>query len=166
VTGSECGTCRPTVVAGGACTTGSQCAGSLQCMAGVCRSLPGSGEACSATTLCGYGLVCANGRCTAASKAGEPCATLPCNTLAGLTCINGVCEAWQYANPGESCSPQAGRLCRRAGYCKVSPGSTSGTCVAGAAEGEACDDLAGPFCVPYARCSGGICKVRDPTVCK
>jgi hypothetical protein len=163
--GAECGICTPLIQAGGACTGApGECAGSLTCVGGVCGRLPDLGEACSPDVGCRFGLRCLSGRCAPPPAAGESCATVACGRY--LVCRNGVCEPWQYTTPGERCDVQAGPQCGRSGSCQKPDGSTSGVCIAPVAEGQACDDLYGPYCLPWLHCNQGVCKVPSATACK
>ena len=157
--GAACGKCAPTAAAGGACTTGDGCTGDLQCINDVCVPMPKLGDACSLT--CAYGLQCLNGRCVATAKAGESCLTKPCDPYGAIECIQGVCQVLQYGNAGDSCDPRIGRSCSRMGFCQPNL-----TCSAGARDGEACAESGGPFCIPFAQCMSGVCKVPDPALCK
>jgi hypothetical protein len=166
--GSDCGTCMPTVAAGGPCTGAlGECAGTLMCVGAVCGTAPKLGEACSQNAGCRFSLACLNGRCMAPANAGESCVNVGCDIVADLTCRNGICERWLYANPGERCDDLAGPRCSRSGDCEKPDGSTSGTCAPPVGEGEACDNLNGPYCLPWLDCTSvGVCKAPDPTVCK
>ena len=164
--GSDCGTCAPTVAAGGKCTGAvGECAGSLQCVSGVCGTHPKVGEDCTFVP-CRFGLACPSGLCREPAKAGESCASNWCDTRGDLVCRNDICERWQYVGSGERCDIEVGPHCSRASICKASPGSTSGTCLPPAAEGQACDEVTGPACVPWTNCRMGVCKVPDSTSCK
>lgn len=164
--GSDCGTCTPTVAAGGRCTGApGECSGTLMCVNEVCGSMPKIGEACAQGAGCRFGLVCVNGVCAAPANAGEPCTVLACNVSANLSCRNGICEPRQYVGAGERCEIPEGPFCGRATFCKSDPGSASGVCVPPADEGQACDDVNGPECVASAVCRMGVCRVPDSTVC-
>ena len=172
--GSDCGTCAPAVAAGGRCTGFvGECAGTLQCVTvnrvdanRVCGTNPKLGEDCTFAS-CRFGLACPSGRCVEPAKAGESCASVWCDVSKDLVCRNDICERWQYVGSGERCDNQAGPRCGRSAFCKKDgTGSTSGICIPPATEGQACDEVNGPNCVPWTNCRMGVCKVPDPTSCK
>jgi hypothetical protein len=35
-----------------------------------------------------------------------------------------------------------------------------------AADGQACNDTAGPYCMSPASCVSGVCKISDPSACR
>jgi hypothetical protein len=163
--GSECGTCGgPLRAAGAPCTTGNQCEKNLQCLNRVCALPGGVGAACTNSFGCQYPLSCMIDRCAVSANAGESCATGPCNDRDGLFCDSGVCKQWQLAGTGQPCNHFDFRFCSRAGFCSNTGGE--GTCVAAAVVGEPCNNTNGPFCLPWAQCVGGVCKVSDPGMCK
>ena len=166
--GVECGTCGgPLAGEGATCTSSGQCASNLQCFEGVCGLPRGLGEPCSPFATCQYAFICVNGRCAVAAKAGEPCSnTMPCRSRDGLSCNNGVCEPWQYAGPGEPCNELLSRLCRGSGFCKTNGVEFDGVCEAAAEEGQPCDNAQRRFCLPYASCVQGVCKVPNVGMCK
>jgi hypothetical protein len=163
--GATCGICTATVPAGGACVSGEECVSNLRCVDGKCGFGGKEGDSCTYNSSCHFGLGCVNGHCGAQAKAGDSC-TLSCGYYADLNCINGVCVPTQYGNVGDACEPQAYKLCRQAGSCQISSGSKRGICVAAATDGQPCDSVNGPSCIPRAVCELGICKVRDPATCK
>ena len=164
-TGAECGTCGgPLRAAGVPCTTGNQCEKNLQCFNGLCALPGGPGAPCTNSWGCQYPSACWIDTCVAAANPGESCATRPCNDRDGVVCKNGICQLYEVANPGESCNYSEWRFCVRAGSCSSSTGT--GTCGSAAAIGEACNNTAGPYCLPWASCVQGICKIPDPGMCK
>jgi hypothetical protein len=162
----ECGTCGgPLVEAGGACTSGHECASNLQCFDGICGRPRGVGEPCSFSS-CQSALECGNGRCVVPAQLGEPCDfARPCSSEAGLVCGNDVCVAWQFAGTGEPCNNAFGRFCARAGFCRTDSIPNDGICIGAALEGEACNNSTGPFCLPWAECLQGVCKVLQYGMC-
>src|SRR5262249_38980130 len=108
---------------------------------------------------------------------GDSCAidgTMPgCNTQFGLSCINNACQPSVLALPGEPCGvlfvPTRTAVCVLGGACiKVNADDRSGTCVAPAPDGAACndDETIGPPCLLPAKCVTGICTVPDPRRCR
>jgi hypothetical protein len=165
--GATCGTCGPQSGAGAQCSSDSLWSGNFLCVNGLCGTPGEAGAACSSTALCANSLACANGRCAIPAKAGEACSSaLPCDGHLGLFCRNSVCQNIQYVSKGQPCNPSQGRECAQSGFCKGATSTADGTCLAFAADGAACDASAGPICMPYARCTGGFCKVSDPSLCR
>jgi hypothetical protein len=103
--------------------------------------------------------------CASPKGAGETCSIGACDFYAGLYCANSVCRSTQRVAPGQACDVANGIGCAARGFCRVAGSTSQGTCVAPARDGEACDTQNGPFCERGAYCSGGFCKVVDPTVC-
>jgi hypothetical protein len=164
--GATCGTCgKPLVGAGAPCTSSNECEGNLQCFDGACGLPRGLGQPCSPAGACQYAFQCIGGRCGVPAQAGEACGMVPCRIRAGLTCANNTCVPIQFAGAGEPCD-NVERFCLGTGFCKMTPPVLNGTCTAGAADGEACNDVAGPYCMPWASCIGGVCKVPDLGICK
>jgi hypothetical protein len=193
--GVLCGTCAPAPpMAGASCLMLTNCGTGLVCAAGVCVAYAQNGAACNPRTApCGAGLSCVGstpttmGKCmTAATTAGAACdATLKtsagCSTELGLTCntVTKKCDMIVAAQPGQACGGAVGSGTK--GYEQVDCGKGgAATCVKGkcqfvAQDGQPCDTLNGPDCMPPARCIGspngdagtiaGTCKVPDASMC-
>lgn len=169
--GATCGACAATPKVGDACTSG--CGVSLECTGGKCATPTPNGAlgaACSNSAPCTSNLVCFNGTCSQPSGAGKPCgATTPgCDQLHSLSCQGGVCTVVQTAGPGQACGVSGSNyvICKAGATCKTPSGSTAGTCLAAADDGQACDATNGPPCKYGATCVGGLCTLNAATTCK
>jgi hypothetical protein len=169
--GATCGTCAATPKVGDACT--GACGVALTCSSGKCAVRPTGaalGAPCSATVPCIYSLTCSGGTCVKPLGAGQSCsATTPgCSTLAGLTCSGGVCTQIQTASAGQPCGLTGTSYvaCSGGATCKTASGSSSGTCVAPADDGQACDATNGPSCKVGATCLNGRCTLDAVSGCK
>ena len=171
------GTCAARVASAGTCLTntnpcqaGYACVGDNETNAtsGTCQS--------QGNTL---GAACDRSRKTEAN----------CDAEFGLTCVPtaagssvGTCQAITLVGAGQTCgvlgsAPITGEaLCNAGGLCaKVNTSDATGTCVAAAADGAACDSdtSVGPPCLPPAKCvaitagtTAGTCIVPDATKCQ
>ncbi len=179
-----CGVCGKQPSVGSSCTGGgflgnNPCGRGLTCANGTCvKQLAKGASGCdSKTAPCQGGLSCASGTCVDAATEGQKCdssgATAPdCNILIGLFCnpTTKVCQKFKNAKAGEACGVVGGTdyaFCVGGSFCKTS-GTTppSGTCLAAAADGGACDSKNGPTCLAPARCTSGLCKLPDAWACK
>lgn len=173
---SVCGACSTLGAAGAACERNEDCGPELGCAGKKCVAFGKAGTACSATQPCLGTLSCNKGTCAQPLAGGAACEpTLdqsqnPCDALKGFFChgLTRVCTAVGTAAAGAPCGliDNTFVLCTGGGHCKTPPGSPSGTCLAPAADGSACDDVNGPKCVAPARCVGGVCQISDPAACK
>jgi len=170
----HCGTCTKKNVVGDACT--GSCNNNLACVSGKCATPAKAGEACG-TTPCGSGLVCAAGKCTTPAKTGEACAsdgTAPsCDAQAGLLCNPSTkkCQLVGFAAVGAACGYDTATTtytaCNNGAHCVLATGKSTGTCVAPAADGAACDASKGSqSCLPPALCISGKCTLPDYSTCK
>jgi len=174
--GSASGTCASLVANGGACLTGS-----MPCQAGL--ACVGETVATNTTGTCQpqastVGAACDRARKTAAN----------CDFERGLTCVPtaaasgvGTCQTMTLVAVGQTCgvlgtSPITGEaVCNAGGLCvKANAADATGTCVAAAKDGAACnsDATVGPLCLPPAKCvatsavaTSGTCVVPDATQC-
>ena len=163
--GMECGRCGgPLVGDGGGCVQSSECASNMRCIDQVCGPRRGLGQRCPNVDGCQYDLACWYGECVVgSSNAGEPCdRNTACKPRIGVVCDNGVCNPWQFAGPGEPCTPSS-TFCA-AGDCTMV--GERNVCVAAPREGEACDHFANRFCLPSEICVGGFCKRPDISRCR
>lgn len=171
---SSCGACS-TIGAGGAtCSNDNECDYGLTCVNKVCSQYGQAGGTCDTTHPCKPTLACTNGTCATPGAAGAACPGLGmggCDNLSGLFCDQAkVCAAVKFAAAGAACGYDVGTDtytgCSGGGTCKLATGKTTGTCTAPAADGAQCDTVNGPSCMAPAVCSGGVCKVPDPSTCK
>lgn len=168
-----CGTCGAPSAVGGACAVDDDCAPGLACTNQACAKYRAEGEVCDAARPCRPDLACSGGACVARKAVGDACTSDPdiCDNLHGAFCnaTSGKCEAVTFT-PSGTCGLVASHLvaCSGAGAtCRgIAPPMYQGTCVAGAADGTACDEANGPKCQAPAVCSGGTCKLVDPAACK
>jgi hypothetical protein len=172
-TNQTCGACSTLAAAGGTCTSDNGCDYGLACNGGVCSAYASAGATCDTTHVCKTTLACLNGTCATSLEAGATCAAVGgpgCDTLKGLYCnLSKVCATYAFASAGQPCGIVNGSTytaCAAGGFCKGATGLTAGTCVATAADGAACDATAGPTCLAPAVCTGGVCKITDPSSCK
>jgi hypothetical protein len=171
---------------------------------GKCAAFAAATAACLTGTIpCQSGLSCVGddevkgtmGACqTAASTVGAMCdatrKNMPsCDTDKGLVCVPtaagsgvGTCKNIQLVAAGAACGdigamPITGfAVCEAGGLCKkAAPNDTTGTCVAPAADGAACDNdpANGPPCLTPAKCvvpagssgTAGTCVVPNASTC-
>ena len=188
----------------GDCGRNMACALAKNATTGACVTPVTSGATClTGTTPCEAGLACVGdddtngttGTCQPqANTVGAACDrsrnTAPnCDPQLGLTCIPaaagssvGTCQSISLVAAGQTCgaigsAPITGDAeCNAGGLCvkKVSTDNT-GTCVAAAADGAACDSdtTQGPPCLAPAKCvassagsTAGTCVVPDATKCQ
>ncbi|MBX3207012.1 MAG: hypothetical protein KF764_18340 [Labilithrix sp.] len=172
--GSACGACSALGAAGGACERPDDCDHGLTCVDQRCIAYGKSGNACGAKAPCLPTLGCNDGICAAPLAAGARCTFRlnqnPCEAAKGFYCHpkDGVCVAIGTAAPGGQCELSLERVtaCTGGAECKIASGSTTGPCVAPAADGAPCNDGEGPKCLGPARCTSGVCTVVDPASCK
>jgi hypothetical protein len=151
-----------------------------------CQALQGDGNNCDNVTLpCGPDLVCVastNGTqiCQAAlNTTGSACGgdLGNCDSTHGLTCggetTAKVCLPFVMARSGFECGTLNGGTAGAciAGECYKGsrpqrPGEI-GTCKGYVQEGQglACDEVAGPLCMPPARCVSAVCKLPSSAAC-
>lgn len=166
----KCGVCSKRAAAGSACESSSDCDFDLTCVNKACVTyVSTAGGACDQTKPCRPPLTCRSGACAKLLGAGAACdpMQISCDAVAGLFCnpTSKVCESVKLAKAGEPCGLIGGgyTLCSASGSCKGA--LTGGTCLATAADGQACDS-AGPKCMPPASCIDKVCKLEDPAACK
>jgi hypothetical protein len=171
---STCGACSSLGAAGAACERAEDCDNGLTCVDSKCIAYGKTGHACSATQPCLPTLACNNGVCAAPLAAGGACTFKlgenPCDAAKGLYCHpkSNVCAAIETAAAGGTCELSLEKItaCTAGSQCKIAKGSTTGPCVAPAADGASCNDENGPKCIAPARCTGGVCTIADPAKCK
>jgi hypothetical protein len=166
---SDCGVCGEISGKGGRCNSSADCAGVFQCINGVCGTYPTAGQSCAVSVGCSAPLVCNNGLCARPGKAGETCTFTPdtCDGYAGTFCASGgTCQTAIYVAAGQPCDERRGYFCEKSGFCRTGATGTTGTCLAYAPDGAACNRSTGPNCMPPAVCSGGFCAAPNPRVCE
>jgi len=167
----ECGTCLPTVPAGGDCSAlGSMCVAGTGCDRGTCTAptIAKLGETCDDNwTFCEKNSICWNGVCSPPQGLNEPCfrwsdceAGLQCSnpTLQGGTCISGPTPT--YASSGAACSADVPCL---VGICSD---ATNGTCPIPIADGQPCNPTSGTPCDAWSMCIDGTCRTDFSTSCQ
>jgi hypothetical protein len=175
--GATAGTCAAFVAAGGACLGGqSPCQSGLACVGDDPATMTMGTCQAQGTTA---GAACDASRNTAPN----------CDASFGVTCIPtakgspiGTCQATKLVAAGAACGnigamPITGfAACNNGGLCKkAAPTDNTGTCVAPAADGAACDNDAanGPPCLAPARCvipsgspgTSGTCTMPNASTC-
>jgi len=172
---SSCGACGNRVAAGSKCESTNDCEFGLVCGGnGTCVKPGAAGDSCSNDKPCGGKLVCktatagsTSGTCTAPAGTGESCTGNDCDGSKALFCAeSGQCQSAKFAAPGEACGIVSGTFVGCSGpgaVCVRAGNAASGTCKAGAKDGEACDTTKGPFCQAPARCVSSVCTL--PTSC-
>jgi hypothetical protein len=167
--GQTCGVCAPRVGAMGACSDDSVCQLGLSCAIpsgdtlGTCAVPAAAGEECDDNQPCAGTLVCTeNGVCGLALEVGAACASQECDESQGVFCDTEleVCTQYQAASPGDACG-----FCAASGFCRTDSDLGTGTCLAAAADGTACDATNGPLCTPPAACTNGLCELPVAQVC-
>lgn len=171
----DCGVCGQVAAEGKSCAD-TDCARGLDCNAqDVCVKPGAKGAACDGDRPCGTGLSCFNSVCTEELKAGQACdplgkTTPACDSLTGVYCNaqTKVCTTVQLASAGQPCGIVGGAVavCTAAGRCQRPSGSLSGSCLAAAADGAACDETKGPSCMGPATCKNSVCTVPNYAACK
>ncbi len=179
---SLCGTCATPPVAGDSCAS-QGCGPTMNCVAAtqLCQ-VPGAlADACNKDLPCGTSLACVGSTTTVMGScmqkiadAGTACdATLKtgpnCDATVGLACDTAmkVCVTQPVAAAGQPCgvvTTDATR-CEGGATCFIPATATTGTCVAPAADGAACDDTVGPSCLTPAKCVSGTCQLPGSTTC-
>lgn len=177
-----CGVCAVQPVAGDSCAT-TGCGPELSCVKAtmLCQAPVASGGACDRTMPCGTGLSCVGstmttmGTCMAdATTVGATCdpqrKTGPgCDAGSGLACntMTKQCVMQPDVAAGMPCGLIANVETRCAGgaTCEIPTGQTTGTCVAPAADGAACDATNGPDCLFPAKCVAGTCQLPGSSSC-
>jgi hypothetical protein len=187
---SLCGLCQDEPVAGASCTANG-CGHILVCDGNnnLCAMPAEANQACNKTIPCDHGLACVgdtnqnNGSCepTVATLGGACDQTrkvLPtCSGDAGLTCNANTnrCVAQPLAAAGAACGPINGveTDCTAGAQCVIPMSQSTGTCIAPAADGGACNTAAsGPGCLYPARCiptappaTAGTCQLPGSQSC-
>ena len=144
---SQCGTCAPPTTVGGACAN-------MACTRGM--TCPSAGTTCVGPGMGQIGDACTKQEdCDLAHAVG-------CNTSSGkcfmltLSSAGGMCGV-------ASATPTSYAVCPASGSCS---GIINGTCSAAVADGMACGTgMAGPSCMPPAKCVGGTCTLPNPSAC-
>jgi hypothetical protein len=171
-----CGACSTLGAGGATCERDEDCDTGLACAEKKCVTLAKAGSPCTLTSPCVRSLSCNEGTCAVPLAGGAACepSTVdgqnPCDGGKGFFCHpqTKVCTSIGTAAAGGACGivDQSFVICTNGGHCKTGTPPTSGTCLAAAADGAACDDTNGPKCIGPARCVGGVCKITDPASCK
>ena len=184
--GALCGTCAPQPMPGDSCAN-QGCGQTMVCVAGTqqCEVPVASGAACSSSIPCAQGLACVGGTTGTCMAEGETVGaacdvrrlTAPdCDAAAGLACdrSSNTCVMQPLAPAGATCGEitTVFTACMSGATCVRAAGSTTGTCIAPAADGAACDSVSGPGCLFPARCvpsaagaSAGTCQLPGSTTC-
>ena len=186
--GSLCGTCANEPAAGDSCAT-QGCGPTLNCVGStmICQIPVASGGQCSKDLPCTEGQSCVGATMTAmgtcmpqGTTVGASCdarqMTGPnCSPAAGLTCgtTTNQCAIQPLVAAGQPCGVTNGLFvgCLAGASCKRATGSATGTCVAPAADGAACDSTNGPSCTTPAKCvisgtgTAGTCQLLGSQAC-
>ncbi len=171
--GATCGTCRPAAGEGEACDdVETLCGPYLDCVHGACEHRRPLGEECDDDTeLCESGLACVGGECGEPIAEGDPCDAnaLTYECAQGTYCgfVSETCEAMTAEGLGGECGIlDDGRLglCADGLRCHIDDAQYHGTCIAPAADGDACSPNAPILltneCESPATCFGGECAMR------
>lgn len=177
-----CGTCAAQPTAGTSCAN-QGCGQTLQCVGATptCQAPVGDGGQCSKDLPCGQGESCvgatmtAMGTCMAQGEmVGATCdarqMTGPnCDAAAGLTCdtSTNTCAMQPLVAAGQGCGVMNNVFvgCLAGATCVRPTGSATGTCVAPANDGDACDAVNGPDCITPAKCVSGTCQLPGSQSC-
>ena len=182
-----CGTCAALPNPGDSCAN-QGCGQNMNCVGATptCQVPVADGGACSRDQPCIEGDACvgatmtAMGTCHAqATAVGAACdarlmTMANCNPADGLTCdsATSTCVTEMLAGVGQQCGLVGTVLvgCSSGASCVRPSGSQTGTCVAPAADGAACDTAAGPFCTFPAKCvttggTAGTCELAGSMNC-
>lgn len=152
-------TCQRPVAAAGACSRSLPCGAGLQCV----------GATMSAMGVCQASVTTSGAACDPQRKTGPDC-----SGPAGLTCdrMTKQCVVQPIVASG-TCGLVNNIEVRCAGgaTCSIAALATTGTCVAPAADGTACDAAIGPTCLAPARCvpagsgTAGTCTLAGSATC-
>jgi hypothetical protein len=172
--GSQCGTCAALATVGQSCAT-ADCEPGLFCNTNhYCHPYGAVGTACNTEHPCRYPLTCKAGLCAAGDTLGATCVTSPqtCDLWHGLLCnpVTKKCDTIVQVQAGAVCgvgTDGIAHACTGGASCnRPSMTATSGTCVAPAADGQACNATNGPYCTFPAVCVSGTCTPPGATTCK
>jgi hypothetical protein len=163
--------CIAAGVAGATCDTTTPCAAEYECV----RTLDAGVTDDAGVSISG---TCQLGGTTVGTACRPGSVVIPrCEASSYLTCDDPTkkCTQDAFADAGAPCGDLDGGTADCTGGASCEPaGAKSGTCVAAAAEGSACDTVNGPTCLNPARCIGtvndggttGTCTLVDPSTCK
>ncbi len=188
-----CGSCQPPPQAGSSCAGGVGCGSGLLCLADTetCGQGVPDGGACTDKDACGGAESCVglsaggSGVCLPRGGVGSPCdpreLTAPsCFGAGGVYCVRGArdagsCEPITVATAGQPCGIVPGIAdaeCGSGGLCAKAADAGTGSCVAYVSDGSSCDSVAGPPCLPPAKCvpasdggSAGTCTLPNGSLC-
>jgi hypothetical protein len=167
-----CGACAAQPQAGDSCAI-SGCGVELICLKDIllCAVVVTDGGACTDPSACGTGVSCLGlykgdaGTCTPEGNVGSQCddeALLApqCDNSGGAYCERGVhdagiCQPTTLATSDSPCGTVSGvaTACGTAGLCvKSLPDAGTGSCVAYVTDGNSCNSVTGPPCLPPAAC--------------
>lgn len=179
--GLGCGLCAPKAAAGEGCDKDDDCVRGTGCAPDKkCAAYGVLDGPCDLNHPCAGGLSCvgatsqAQGVCKVAGVGGQQCdskeETKPgCNVLKGFFCnpYANLCQELKLAKGGEGCGVvgTSYAVCTSSAMCKLTS-SYSGTCLASAADGESCDNVDGPYCMPLSQCIAGKCIAPAPAACQ
>lgn len=192
--GTVCATCQPMPALGSSCADADCGQGQICLHSKLCGVPVADGGSCGADTDCDYGFACLTAAkglkvCTPGEALGAPCDyTLKngplCQYREGLICKEvgdgGVCMVQGIADAGQACGDDVYNpaidggiytICSQEGYCqKALPDAGTGTCLAAAAPGDACDNTNGPYCDVYSKCvitsgTAGTCQAQAASTC-
>jgi hypothetical protein len=175
-----CGTCAAKPGAGSDCSV-DQCAPGYNCVAATktCEVPEPDGGACSVQDDCLFGFSCigaatGSGYCAPSAALGGACSDKlgprGCDSRLGLVCTGGdggVCAAAPFASANQPCGDVPGAVgtdCTDS-VCFKPDGGKEGTCLADAPDGQPCDPVNGPKCLPFSRCVGGTCEALYSSSC-
>jgi len=171
----DCGVCAPRAAATGACTVDGGCMAGLVCAAQKCVAPGALNAACGAAAPCRANLYCSatSNTCATPVGLGASCAgdTDACDFRQGVSCnflaaaANQKCETVAAARAGGACGIVNGTvtLCIALDACPGATLTQPGACVAPAADGQQCNDMA--HCLPPANCVGGLCRLPSSGSC-
>jgi hypothetical protein len=184
-----CGVCAAQPNPGDSCAA-QTCGQDMVCVAStqLCQVPAAMGATCMQALPCGQGLACVGASMTTAGTC-MPQATMigaacdqrrmtaaDCDPAAGLTCDRATnqCVMEPLVPTGGTCGNVNGvdNACSGGATCARPPASPTGTCVAPATDGGACDSASGPDCLFPARCvptvsggTAGTCQLPGSQSC-
>jgi hypothetical protein len=171
--GSFCGTCATLAAAGASCAAADCQAGLFCSKSQLCVAPAAEGAACSTDQPCDATHICESGTCAAPLEDGATCSTSndECASYKGYYChlTTNVCTLASAVAAGKTCgylSDGSIATCEAGATCHgASSTATTGTCVAPAGDGQACDVTQGPFCLSPAYCNNGTCTLPNSASC-
>lgn len=167
----SCGSCSAKQQSGSTCFSAAECADGSLCLgnggsSGNCTKYSIEGGNCDMYTPCAPWLTCKGGMCAKPQPVSSACGQNPdspdpCDRLNGIVCdpLNMECVQLTVDTTNQDCSARTAN-CAASYDCDV-----DGTCYPPIKEGDDCQVLSGPSCLPPSRCDNGTCALPKAATC-